>query len=660
MITNDFLRKRIRLYEDVLDCFQYNFSDEAILLLQQDLNMIKKQRSKNPISETTFNIVYKNFRLNYLGYINAFVIIFSYYFSNMNEKIEKETLDEFVSLARFLLFGATIDKKFTVIGLQPININGYSNHTSRYYFNQYYKLLANDDVFDCSDIAHEECYRQICNSILDSLIKHKQSELLIEFYRENNRYFSLKNLLISLVESKIEVKDNFYSIELIEVVLNTYNQIVGIFEVYDELNEKSEEKDELNKENGSFTSLMIIVGKLIDLFENLRKNDNDRKGFAGYIDKIYMNKKISREILNYKIQLISTYLNTICKDSFDLENEYVKLIFGEIEFLYHPKQSRASKVSTSCIDFLEHYIDYLIDTKANNNVLLYSMISLYLKIKEYNLNSLSYDEIQLIKDFVEEIKNKYFELETEKVMKNLYLADKYDDDSKKKILEDFFASAFDNYVVDNTNINCNKEFEVYNINKEDIYKCVSAIYNNRILVDEIVSGEILAKHFIDAAEDLFSIEGDYTNFLTCQIKSVERYMKAILIKYHKDNIYLTEKERVWLIKNGNRKLELVPGERARIKNGIEDKIEIVEGDSEEKLNRLECGPAFYALKYAYKLEGERFPVKIEIGQKWINNVRNGHFHIDRIKTIGELKIKRTKTAFFLMYMIISFGNKGVL
>ena len=53
------------------------------------------------------------------------------------------------------------------------------------------------------------------------------------------------------------------------------------------------------------------------------------------------------------------------------------------------------------------------------------------------------------------------------------------------------------------------------------------------MVDQLVSGEVLTKPFVLSDESVEIIQGDYTNFLACQIKSVERYLKSVLVKYHK-------------------------------------------------------------------------------------------------------------------------------
>lgn len=72
------------------------------------------------------------------------------------------------------------------------------------------------------------------------------------------------------------------------------------------------------------------------------------------------------------------------------------------------------------------------------------------------------------------------------------------------------------------------------------------------------------------------------------------------------------------------------------------------------------GGAYYALKYAYILENKRFNVDDRFNYQWIQKIRNGHFYIDRIKNIKELKEKRIETAFWFSHLINALGDKGVL
>ena len=69
----------------------------------------------------------------------------------------------------------------------------------------------------------------------------------------------------------------------------------------------------------------------------------------------------------------------------------------------------------------------------------------------------------------------------------------------------------------------------------------------------------------------------------------------------------------------------------------------------EDLGSLEFGSAYYALRYAYKSEKDRYNFDHKFNSEWINKVRNGHCHIDRIKT-----------AYWFSHLIIALGDKGIL
>ena len=135
--------------------------------------------------------------------------------------------------------------------------------------------------------------------------------------------------------------------------------------------------------------------------------------------------------------------------------------------------------------------------------------------------------------------------------------------------------------------------------------------------------------------------GDYTNLVTCQIKAIERYLKEVLVTHHRDNIHKT-----------------ADGHEMRDIRSVKH-ITNFEGVSDLP---LECGPAFYALKYAYKVEEipHLFTVSRNFDTQWVQQVRNGHFHIHQIETIADAMKKRTQTAYWLMHIILCLKEKGIV
>ena len=137
---------------------------------------------------------------------------------------------------------------------------------------------------------------------------------------------------------------------------------------------------------------------------------------------------------------------------------------------------------------------------------------------------------------------RYQKLEETMVMKNLYLAENIDEKKKERILKKFFKAAFERYEVDGAIKTCREEYNLTStrdlVQEDKISKCVNAVKNNSVLVNQIVSGEILAEPFINLDDRCGFFDGDYTGLLTCQIKSVERYIKEVLLKYHRNNYFL--------------------------------------------------------------------------------------------------------------------------
>ena len=662
MITIEKIVERISKYEEVLQSFEYSFSKEGVMLLKEDLELLKNCEIKNKYTKISFWDLYNNYNNTFVCNINALMMIFiDYYFGNLVEPLNEETITHFMSFIRFLLFDATLENKNILLNLRPIRIGEYKNHDEDFYFSQYFSLLSKKYIFECSVEPQEEYYRQFCNFFVKYLIVNKHNRLLIDFYNKNKKYISSKLFLTFLIENKTDIKDDFYDEDLIKIILSSYNQIdlksINMKLYYSEKNLNNDITIDIDKEGNQITLQEIILGQLIDFFNFLKRNEVTRRDFDKYTDNLYKNKKMPNDVKLYKCQLITTYLDFIFTNDSD---KYGNLIFNDMNFSYIKNdlvmiyKSTYPFISISCLDFIEHYIDYLIKNKKNNNnIHLYSLMSLYIKIKIYNNNCFSEDEELEVQNFIEQLNIKLNNLETIYVMKNLYIVNKLNVENKRKIVKEFFEAAFENYFLPNGKISNNiSDYSEQNIKKESIDKYIDAIFNNNILVDQLVSGEVLAKPFISSDENVDIIQGDYTNFLACQIKSVERYLKSVLAKYHRNNIYKT-------IRQGEEKKEKKNKQGIIIDDG-RIKLDNIANPTADDLHDLECGPSFFALKYAYKIENKNFPLNEKIADEWLRKIRNGHFHIDRIKTIGELKMKRIKTAYFLIYLIHYLGEYGKL
>lgn len=681
MITNKVIIDRIKAYVDVIQgSFIVNFSDKFLDMIQEDLDKLAQKSNKNLYTTIDFESM-KHYRANYKITINAFMKIwFDYYFAYNKESVLDETIDEFINLIRNVFINVVTSNRFPLLALQPIYtpIKEYKNHESDYYINKYFDYLSNEMLFDKSEFVQEESYRQCCNLICKLLIKEKNSRKLIDFYKVNKRYVSSKTLIEFLIDSKINIDNDFYDYQFLSFLSSLCLEIDTTLAEKAKSFIKDNEKanyivesllDDVKKGYGSLYDGVHLYYLLTSFFNFIAKNKALLNGFDKYTDKVY-EQKLDSKVRMYKCSMLIYYINEIdkafnsTKSEDEIDELIDRLVFSNIKTIAIINNDVSLQwehvfptISTSCIDFIEHFIDYLINLKEyvptryfkdvkELDLCIFSSLNLYLQVKYHNSSIIRQDDHKFI-DFKEAISLKLNSLQEKFVLKNVYLAERLDSSKKIEIIKDFFKSAFDDFVENGQNTNClniYSELNINNVKVEKIDLCVEAIKNNAVLVNQIVSGEILAQPFLSIMDHESFSDGDYTNFLTCQIKAIERYLKAILIKYHHNNIYKTQ--------------------RNKETNAIEKVGRNIRGvspqSSPEVLKMLECGSAYYALKIAYEEESTPFPINSNFNFKWIQKVRNGHFHVDRIQSINELRIKRCKTAYWFIHVIVSLNEKGVL
>ena len=285
-------------------------------------------------------------------------------------------------------------------------------------------------------------------------------------------------------------------------------------------------------------------------------------------------------------------------------------------------------------------------------------------------------------------------------LKHTYVAPSLNSTRKEEIVKKFFSSAFDEYLDENLHVSsCLFEYNNKGISPQAIMDpnqksividmAFDSIKNNTKIIDQIVSGELQAAPMCENQDDDILQGWDFTNYLVCQIKSVERYLKEVLIQYHLNDIHRTSTERFLkpefrYLRNRYpyiKKIQAVP-------QNIQDYFYINEGPKyslissmgrinlsnvanptaedlsspESKSRNLECGSAYIAIKYAYRSE-RQLPQLFTMDyfyQFGLQDVRNENLHTLMIESVRELKEKRTKLAFWFIYCILNLGNKGVL
>ena len=256
----------------------------------------------------------------------------------------------------------------------------------------------------------------------------------------------------------------------------------------------------------------------------------------------------------------------------------------------------------------------------------------------YDLYSLRLEAIYSLKEiekFVSKIDEKLESITDKNITSLLAITKDISSEEKRKIVMNFFDKSGSGH---------------------DSNLLYEKIKNNNLIVNLILSGEKLISNFenINNLGDYFV--GDFTYLVVCHIKSVETYLKELLIENLID-------EEIYMISRDS-KTNLVK---------ITNKLTIKEKTSIEDLNKFELGGLRYFISDYHKkhcgknnklidfktdsyyneviksvlYEGDLF-------YKWVKNVRNGHLHTHPIETIKEAIDIRNKTSEILAKLIYEF------
>lgn len=691
-MTNEFVKQCLREYQNTIQnrvLTETNY-DGLINLLKRDIQKLRAKTNQNSYTQISLQdyekyLKEKNVDFRYIANLTM-KVFFDYYITNITEPIQDQVFDLMTEFFNFFLNRAMIYNQLTVLNLTPVKIKNWQNHSNDYYHLLYQNLLANDGIYKISENPQAEIFRQYCNGLCRVLILNNKFDYLIDFYNKANRIIEPKVLIEYFVELKDKINNKKYNYNLCKFISQLFEKLdFTIYEDYFniDLQQNIEEQIDKNIEKNTKTGLNVVFvfGKILtEICEFFKEFEQDKilfNGFDKYTDAMYISKmqtaKTQDEVdeIVYKCQTLNLYsgwLQCYKQDAgIMIAISTIKSVDEDgVEYI-----AKGKKISENCLDYIEQIIDYLIYLKQNNvptyttqelDNKIYKLTNLYIRARSINQKIISYDdEGQKIYEYKQQIEAKLNKLQDVIFTVNKYLATQVTPQRKEQIVKDYLKSAFDSYKINGRITNCVQEYGITNLQPNNINKYYNAIKNNTALVDQIVTGEILAEPYVKAKDENYDFgSGDYTNLVVCQIKGVERYLKEVLVQYHKDNIWKTKQPDYERQPNRPRRDQYNWKEIDRVRNG--QIILNQQNPTAEDLHNLECGSAAYALLMAYKLEDKRqeFTVSSKFMEKFVYEVRNGHLHIDTIKTIPEVIMRRTQTAFWLMHLIEQLGNKGIL
>lgn len=202
----------------------------------------------------------------------------------------------------------------------------------------------------------------------------------------------------------------------------------------------------------------------------------------------------------------------------------------------------------------------------------------------------------------------------------------FTDEQSRILVYDFFDSA--NQLAESKGITLNDRNTEFQM-----------IVKNKKLVHMIAFSQCIYKEFHEKGKKLDSIEGDFT-FLVCGlIKAVERYYREIWLKDPK-------------MQNGSVRLEGVD----YYKRKGTDADDLVCFNNYDK--KIEKRPMLGTLAHAVSLiinKGILCKYNSEFNREFVQEVRNGHLHVDMIKTLGEAEDIHMKCAFYFRKSIDDIG-----
>ena len=243
-----------------------------------------------------------------------------------------------------------------------------------------------------------------------------------------------------------------------------------------------------------------------------------------------------------------------------------------------------------------------------------------------------------------------------------------DDSTKEKALNNFFETgiAYGNSDPDISRLQSRPQIN-------DVHDIFMAINQNNKICENILSSEISLLKLSHSSVVVPSF--DYTNYVVGYIKSVERYLKEVLAQYFPNNIHFTDKKgtvsKIRLLFDTINQNDLARQNNLTAEDLSKQRKPNNTQNPQAYSTTLECGTAFYSLKYALRNYQVPFLSNqnriynllfnnnvrdsngcyMNLNNTWIQKVRNGYLHIDIVDSVQKAMEIRKKTSFWLGYTI---------
>lgn len=528
---------------------------------------------------------------------------------------------------------------------------------------------------------------------------NKKKEFSKKIYKEFLPWFDQNNFLFILSSYmfylRLHNEDSAYAIDkLIEVIKNldlSVDQISALYNHFCEINMNSFDiyyPDSLKREfkrylhNGSFLDLyktlnetifddrtedgkyytLNLIGFILDSYNSYCLTSNGK--FDDYIKKL---------ILSIRFSDISYFF--VEKDSnieeidwnYKAEKKRPALNYP-LNVKYHFKKLKIDKSEYYFFDIGVFYRDEVhLKSVFHNYKHLFRIILPFFEKRAKYLSLYGLDSSAFV-FFFEKLSLLYEDKKYEQA-KNLYSSKLKEImvsvDKIKESITKFFNECLNNNLIR----------RLYNFADFDYLLSVNhsaGIIKNKQIAEGLLTSIYL---YYNVSPNEYT---DCTIYLVGLVKAIERYIKEILVQYFPRNIYLTIKDgngiKGYVCLEGIEENKLTadhishPRNKCQIsgyckfyKNCIKENRARKQGP----YNVLECGSAYFALKYAlnnFETNDKKnlilkkvYSSFINFNNEWIQKVRNGYLHVDKADA-DEIHDLMIKTGFWFAYLISYFSE----
>lgn len=278
--------------------------------------------------------------------------------------------------------------------------------------------------------------------------------------------------------------------------------------------------------------------------------------------------------------------------------------------------------------------DYLNSvTKLSNETryFLTEIFDFYVNVRNHSVERL---DGEMVHNFIEKVTNRTEELLEEMV--NSLVANNLKNLSSETIKEycyDFFMA---------------NEYKNNTLDAAEVERLLRKAEKSPATLQVLATGELLSKPYKNIEDDIMS--GDFTALVTCQIKSVERYLKDAIIEHVR-----TFGNKNIMISGSTYEIELVDKPATRSQRRNRNFLEVDHTTTPEKLGAsMKSCREFILQNMSLEGEGQRLFTgggENSLQREWVSPVRNNYFHAGVIETLGKAKEVLAETAFWFLQII---------